>query len=383
MFLGSDLQNALDNHLGSNKATVSNNGDGSFTVSITGSAQQYYIDNSGNTKSSSDAIAISSVDDLKNFRDAVNSGNSFNGKYVYLTNDITLDINEEWEPIGIYKNTSTGPDDENNIPFCGTFDGKNHSISGIYINSTEKVKGLFAFIKSSTIKNIHISDNCNISGGVGTSSLVGYAYQNSLIENCSNASSLSNSANSFGGIVGILVNSKVNNCYNSGNMTGLENNVNIGGIVGYCTSTSIIENSYNSGSIQGNNSYIGGISGYTYTNSSINNCYNVGSVSGSSIIGGITGYIRDGSSISNCYSSGIVTGNSPISGIVGHINNPGTITSCYYLENTINNSNDTSIRDGVKSLSISQLKFAYSELGSAFKPDSNNINNGYPILYWQ
>ena len=48
-----------------------------------------------------------------------------------------------------------------------------------------------------------------------------------------------------------------------------------------------------------------------------------------------------------------------------------------------NNSNDTSIRDGVKSLSISQLKFAYSELGSAFKPDSNNINNGYPILYWQ
>ena len=74
----------------------------------------------------------------------------------------------------------------------------------------------------------------------------------------------------------------------------------------------------------------GGIVG-SLVNSKVNNCYNVGSVSSSSIIGGITGYIRD----------------------------------------------------GAKSLSISQLKSAYSELGSAFKQDSNNINNGYPILYWQ
>ena len=45
-------------------------------------------------------VKISTAEELKAFRDDVNSGNTYEGKYVYLTNDITLNSSEEWEPIG-------------------------------------------------------------------------------------------------------------------------------------------------------------------------------------------------------------------------------------------------------------------------------------------
>lgn len=50
IFLGSDLQNALDDQLGSNKATVSDNGDGSFNVSLIDSKRDYIISSSGINK---------------------------------------------------------------------------------------------------------------------------------------------------------------------------------------------------------------------------------------------------------------------------------------------------------------------------------------------
>lgn len=44
---------------------------------------------------------------------------------------------------------------------------------------------------------------------------------------------------------------------------------------------------------------------------------------------------------------------------------------------------NTIVTSGIKVLSISELKNAASLLGKAFKEDTENINNGYPILSWE
>ena len=109
------------------------NGDGSFNINLDNGNNVYYIDSDSQILDSNDMIAIRTAEELKAFRDEVNSGNSYEGKYVYLTDNITLNINEEWTPIGLYPNDSSTPDNENNKPFKGIFDGKNHEINGIYM----------------------------------------------------------------------------------------------------------------------------------------------------------------------------------------------------------------------------------------------------------
>ena len=77
------------------------------------------------------------------------------------------------------------------------------------------------------------------------------------------------------------------------------------------------------------------------------------------ITGGITGYIRSNAQISKCYNIGLITNESNvIGGIVGHVN-VGTISECYYLENTVNNSNDPTEREGIERKNSEQLKKYY------------------------
>ena len=374
------LSDAIKQQFGNNKDfSVTDNTDGSFLVSMNDTQRMYYIDETGEIIDQSKMLKISTADELKTFRDDVNDGNTYENWYVYLANDITLDISEEWEPIGFYFNDSSTPDDENNKPFKGIFDGKNHEINGIYINTTDKIQALFGLVSDGVIKNIGIGAKCEITGGRGTAGVVGYAYKKSKIYHCYNLSNISINSPSVGGIVGILNNSYVDNCYNLGKING---NTNVGGIAGYVTLNSKISQSYNAGSIGGNEYYVGGISGYTYIKSSINSCYNIGEIKADKILGGITGYIRDNAYIQNCYSIGQIIGNSNVSGIVGHVN-VGEIYNCFYLENTVNNSNDKINREGVLYVTEDELKRISVNIGEAFVKDLENINNGYPILQWQ
>ena len=289
------------------------------------------------------------LSELKAFRDDVNSGNTYEGWYVYLTNDITLDVNEEWEPIGIYQEDSTNPDDETNIPFEGIFDGRFNTVSGIYTNSSLKNRGLFGFIKESTIKNIGII-NGNIQGTSRTGAIIGYAYENSKIINCYNSANIIATDNFVGGIVGFAKqNIIIKNCYNSGNITATDN---IGGIIGGMENTTI-KNCYNKGMLDGNSA--GGISGITYESAIIENCYNIGFLNATNLA----------LSINN-------RGNS----LVSFKNN-------YYLENTINGADDKYPIEECELKTSQEMKELYTMLGKSYKEDTNNVNNGYPILQWQ
>lgn len=65
--------------------------------------------------------------------------------------------------------------------------------------------------------------------------------------------------------------------------------------------------------------------------------------------------------------------------------NGGTVSNCYWVVGCGSNVGISSPSSNTNAtpISIDNLKSYSSVLGSAFTSDSNNINNGYPILRWQ
>ena len=351
----------LQNQFGNQQVDVETIGDGSFIITVTDTQRKYYVNDDKTVINSDNIIEITTVDELKAFRDDVNNGNNYEGKVVLLTNDINLD--EDWIPIGRYDSNSTNPDDSINKSFRGIFDGKFHKINGITINSTEKAKGLFALVKGGTIKNIGIESG-NISSNSVVGGIVAYAYDNSRIANC----------------------------YNKANITITGRYA--GGIIGYAKNNVSIENCYNVGAITTELSSIGGICG-EINNSKILNCYNMGNIAGtadkSNFVGGISSAVAENSTIINSYSAGIISSiNEPLSNytkaIIGSMENANTSTKIennYFLENTVNGGNGPDVIEGTESKKYKEMKEIYNLLGNKFKKDSNGINNGYPILFWQ
>ena len=134
------FQEALNSQFEGRNLQLTDNGDGSFIINIDNGNKMYYTDSNGLIINNQNVVKIATSDELKVFRDNVNSGNTYEGWYIYLAKDITLNIDEEWEPIGIYREDSTNPDDKINIPFKGIFDGKFHTISGVHTNSSKKIE---------------------------------------------------------------------------------------------------------------------------------------------------------------------------------------------------------------------------------------------------
>ncbi|MBR7152743.1 MAG: leucine-rich repeat domain-containing protein [Candidatus Methanomethylophilaceae archaeon] len=146
---------------------------------------------------------ISDADELFKFAEAVNEGgNKFSGKTVVLIEDIDLE-KKDWKPIG-----QTGATE-----FKGTFDGQNHTISNLYVDSSAQTSehyssGLFGWAESgATIKNVKV-DGATIKGNHNVAVIVGYTYS-SKITNChvSNADIVCNHANddACGDKCGIIV----------------------------------------------------------------------------------------------------------------------------------------------------------------------------------
>ena len=118
------------------------------------------------------------------FADQVNvAKNAFNGKTVKLAADIDL-ANAAWTPVG-----QTGA-----TTFNGVFDGQNHTIYNLNVNSEAQTgahysSGLFGWVESHTAGHGHIK-NVKISGAVvnghhNCGALVGYITQETaLVENC-------------------------------------------------------------------------------------------------------------------------------------------------------------------------------------------------------
>ena len=143
-----------------------------------------------------------------------------------LTRDIDM-TGKEWVLIG----------DPSNYRYNGTFDGGNHTITGLTVNQPETdCVGLIGYLGGGTVKNLTL-ENVNITGRNYVGGVVGYNY-NSAVTDCTVTGDVSGSGY-VDGVVGFNVyRSSVTNCTVAGDIFG---NDNVGGVVGinyfFCTVT--------------------------------------------------------------------------------------------------------------------------------------------------
>ena len=193
--------------------------------------------------------------------------NSLTSHYV-LNRSINCSETRTWnegagfDPVGCYPGYSCG--DRAQEAFTGTFDGNNHTISGLFINRTsEDFVGLFGLTSSgSSITDV----------GLENVSVTGYR--------------------EVGGLVGVNWQGSISNSYSTGNVSGTSW---VGGLVG--DSGGNISDSYSTGNVSGNYS-VGGLAGYNV--GTISDSYSTGNISGNYSVGGLVGE-NYGGDISNSY----------------------------------------------------------------------------------
>lgn len=169
--------------------------------------------------------------------------------------------------------------------FTGKFDGKKHTIKGLWISlsSIDNV-GLFANIQASYNKRASVS---NLFVNISKKGITG--------------------GSRVGGICGSLSDGNIENCMVTGDISGYQY---VGGIVGvggvWNNDNPSISQCASSGNIIATDGEVGGIFGYRYGSCSIENCYSIANVkaegSYSSSAYGI------GYSAKNCYFAGTISG---------------------------------------------------------------------------
>ena len=209
-------------------------------------------------------VTISDEAGLFWFAKQANAGNNFAGKTVTLANDIAL--TKAWTPIGIYNDSKTH--------FKGTFDGQNHTVSGVEVTENRaNGVGFFGKVYTGTIKNLTVegtitTTGCNYVGGI-----VGHGY--ATISNCTFKGNVgSTNTMQVGGIAG-SGGFTITNCSVYGNVTA---ECWAGGIVGNCQNGGAYTNCYVEGVISAGRSYWGGgAAGITpvplYPSQVISSCY--------------------------------------------------------------------------------------------------------------
>lgn len=185
---------------------------------------------------------------------------SFAGWELSLEQNIAL-TNIQWAPIGVSNS------------FDGTFNGNNHTITGLNVDAAKGYAGLFGWLKG-TVQNLQVQGSAKASGSVSyIGGVVGYN-DGGTVKNCLNAVSVNAEGTraSAGGVVGNSTSvGVVNLCWNEGSVTG----GTTGGIVGSGSGT--VTNCANFGDVTGGTSYsVGGIAG----SGTVANSYNLGSVTG-------------------------------------------------------------------------------------------------------
>jgi hypothetical protein len=236
--------------------------------------------------------------------------------------------------------------------FCGTLDGQGHTISNI--SCDRHSSGNYGDGQSVGLigrLGVHDSDSASLrptGAGVRNLAVEGSFYAN----------------RSVGGIVGKIGKTvggvTIENCANFASVTATDAK-GCGGIVGAAWNGGVIRNCYNAGTIT--STYpnpTGGIAGSNEV--SIENCYNVGTISASSS--------------SYAMAIGTNNGGAPYS----------VITNCWYLDGSAPGGGYYSSganNDGAMTEANMKKQSFVTTLGDAFAMDTNNINNGYPVLSWQ
>lgn len=266
------------------------------------SSYENYSDVSDVAATGQKTFSISTESELNKIAEwTSSSGSNFNDITLVLEKDIALSCNKDnitthFKPIGI------------NSSFKGTFDGKGHKISNLYVKRAGRA-GLFASIFGASIKNLTVEgtvvgssyDGTDLTGVGG---IVGFSFSQILIENCVSNVNVSSS------------------CENTGGICGYVNDED-----------SVIRNCINIGNIESGSDKTGGISGNPGI---VYNCANFGAVSGKSNVAGIAGNTEK--DVSLCYNAGAIKASDGAASAAAIANVSGTDAGfyhyCYFKEGT-------------------------------------------------
>ena len=327
-------------------------------------------------------MEIWNKEDMVAFRKKVNDeGRTFETKKAIVMDNIDLkgSDSDQWVPID---------------GFQGTFDGNYYTIDNLYVKSSSYSRlGLFTELNSKvvvqrTILNNVIIENTYDSGTITTMTGGIAGHSSGIINNCGiNSGNISaqktlkgsDSYARVGGIIGQGI-GEINKCYNKATIkskvpNGFGNNASAGGIAGVFKGKLL--NCYNVGSVdaEGDIIRIGGFASDTSATSNTDvkfeNSYNIGNIGTQSKFA------------TTQYVGGIVASNG-----ISETNYTATISNSYCIANTQyayyywngTTPNATSTQGRIEA---NTLKGYTKTLGDAYTEDTNNINNGYPILKWQ
>lgn len=319
-------------------------------------------------------------------------------KYFVQTADIDASSSSTWasgagfSPIG---NGTTG--------FTGSYDGKNFTISNLYINRSASSVGFFGKLSTpSSINNVSLKDlSISATNGNYIGSLVGYFDGGTITGCCASGTvnATTNNGSSFGGFVGLIWTSgSIENCSSSVTVnvsSSSQSNANIGGFAGWLNTNCTISKCYSTGNVTGDGFSQGGFVGTLY--GVVSNCYSTGNVTranaktGSSIAA-FVGSLNSTSipSISNSYSSGSIvytgTTNPTNRGFCGSASVAvGKISGCYFNGSLSNQSSDVTNGAVKKTSTELQTLSTFTNWDFATTPIwviNAGYNGGFPFFAW-
>lgn len=195
--------------------------------------------------------------------------------------------------------------------FVGTFDGDNHTVSGLTV-------ALFGYVKQANIKNVKlivaIERSVAETGGL-VNRVHGTATAHKTTITNVEVSGTVSGVNQCGGLVGwVLAPLTITDCVNRATVTST--GTAVGGIIGghdtgSATNTKqlVVTGCKNYGNVTTTSTWVGGIIGISRksTGSSIDGCYNFGNVNGKTQVGGIVGLNRVPVKNSYCLSTAKIT----------------------------------------------------------------------------
>ncbi|WP_454181706.1 MBG domain-containing protein [Parvibaculum sp. MBR-TMA-1.3b-4.2] len=281
------------------------------------------------------------------------------GKSFVLANDIDASGTATWhsgagfDPIG----------DDSNL-FTGSFDGQNHTITGLTIDrATTDYVGLFGYTGSNvTLKDVAL-DGIDITGQKYVGGVIGsFSGNTSLLTNVSTSGQVGGESY-VGGLVGnnasgtisysaadVDVTATGSDIYNNGSFYAMAGGVagantgtilqshasgtvngsgnNTGGFVGINSGASAaVVDSYATGKVEVlTGGSVGGLAGAN--TGTVTRSYATGDVSGVSNVGGLVGINANGAAITTAFATGAVSGSANLGGLVG-LNTQAVISTTY------------------------------------------------------
>lgn len=315
---------------------------------------------------------------------------------------------------------------------------KNVKVEGNFLAAAGYSGGIVGRAINTTVENC--TTDIQVKNSKETGGIVGRGEGTTVIRNCTTVGNMTGMSE-LGGIVGSVMGTtsfpgtddvKIENCRMQGSITGTHQYV--GGILGYCVAPVTLSNCRNEGNVSASQNTrsgasdtgaCGGIVGTAEGVLTMNRCSNRGKVSGTGYLkyaAGLVGFINKRTSeitdccstgdvtagsrttaagfmnmtenmalakatVTNCYSAGAVTAESPESSAVKRDafiaeGSDDNFKNNYVLENRVNGTQNAA-HQGVTDLTDAALKAGVSKLGSAYIPDGEQCNSGYPILAWE